>query len=296
MVFLALIFSIVVGFLWFHSKKKKKIRYREEALESHLKDENSALFYALKHIDHEAKTESKPKDLLKQLEPSQINLEGERTYEKISKHLFGLLETREELSSRKLFFKAPSTDEPVQVERFAGLHFEGEGYTTAFAECHIWNFLWYYLFFDIYWSSIPAAGFRFNKKGDFVQDMPADFYNGEEFYHNRERAILHRFHDLEVGGPRFALQLINKNRREIKFRNCRIANSKFIDIDRYNPQLLFDLYIAVSLPKLFTVLLQLLFNQNEFRKGLPDLFVYNPDKKISFFCEVKSENDKLSGA
>ncbi len=188
--------------------------------------------------------------------------------------------------NRKL--KVLATGNNISVEEYASLLLKSSGWNSIHVESSLWNMTMYFLYFQVIWAN--------EKPGDeLYNDIPQDFYSGYEFWSARHDLIAFTTHKLlclskeEI--KKFASDnIILESNRAKKFRVL-TADPHAKNLNKENILLFID---SVPRAALLSCLLQLMKNQSDFRKGLPDLFAWNPIQNSIAFFEIKSTGDKFS--
>ena len=181
------------------------------------------------------------------------------------------------------------------VEEVAIEFYKKKGYNAIWSENDYWGFLYALLFWDIIFLktdtciSKPMSDPDFEQTYEFYQnsggyDMPHDFFS-PSFYIYRNTEIKEWMDFLKTADiPR-----ILKNRYEKHYlERCR-------PIEDWNKYSLDELLIAprvLSNEQFLKIMERLVFSFSDYRRGFPDLIVYN-DEEL-FFSEVKSKKDNPS--
>ena len=181
------------------------------------------------------------------------------------------------------------------VEEVAIEFYKKKGYNAIWSENDYWGFLYALLFWDIIFLktdtciSKPMSDPDFEQVYEFYQnsggyDMPHDFFS-PSFYIYRNTEIKEWMDFLKTADiPR-----ILKNRYEKHYlERCR-------PIEDWNKYSLDELLIAprvLSNEQFLKIMERLVFSFSDYRRGFPDLIVYN-DEEL-FFSEVKSKKDNPS--
>lgn len=284
----------IVGFIAFKlyqyiqnsRRTDAQIKYYQE-LESdtnrQLEDSSSELTTLLRTIDSTCSTLTKPKEILAHFPIEEILFDANNLVSK-SNDSSESVEPKK-VSSKKMLIRHGSDN--VTVEDFTRAHFKKKDYDSVHSEVTVWNMIWYSLYYDIFWSDVTGADFHSRS------DMPRDFYQQDEFFIHRQKQIYCRTNELlKMPSDQIIAEIANGfskfgNRKE------RILNAdpKAQHISLETLQAVVKcLGIKTTLP----VLLQLMKNQSEFRRGMPDLLIWDT-KTGEFFCaEVKSTKDRLS--
>jgi fanconi-associated nuclease 1 len=151
-----------------------------------------------------------------------------------------------------------------------GYHAEGGVVRTLFA----------YLFYDILFTYIP------NVFQTAYQTCPLDLHT-DAFFPARISEINRRLVEIANGDAARLIREVDTREREKK--TCIIGLSWDFDIDD-----LLEIVGCFDGSALATICKVLAQGYRVRGGGMPDLFLWDPMKKIIMFSEVKSENDKLS--
>lgn len=153
---------------------------------------------------------------------------------------------------------------------FKGYHAEGGIIRTLFA----------YLFYDVLFVYIP------NVFQTAYQTCPLDLHT-DAFFPSRASEINHRL--VEIANGSAADIIIAVNEREREKRTCIIGLNWDFELDD-----LLEIVSCFDGQALATVCKVMAQEYRVRGGGMPDLFLWDPVKKLVVFSEVKSENDRLS--
>jgi len=166
------------------------------------------------------------------------------------------------------------------VEAMCLSSYRSQGFKGYHAEGGIIRTLFAYLFFDVLFIYIP------NVFQTAYQTCPLDLHT-DAFFPSRASEINHRLVEIANGDAANIIRSVDEREREKK--TCVIGlNWDFKLEDLLEIVGSFD---GAALATVCKVMAQ------EYRVrggGIPDLFLWDPQKKTVVFSEVKSENDRLS--
>jgi hypothetical protein len=184
----------------------------------------------------------------------------------------------------KARFRLPDQFEGY-VEQVALHHLGSEGWNGLWGENHVWWTLMALLFWDVIFARIEGVWEPlFGPFPSKMQDMPQDLFR-PEFFTRRERLITERLSILEVTDLN---QELNRAYANHYGKPCRPIENW----DKFSLSDLQNVVAHLDKSKLISILVRLLKNFNENRRGLPDLFIWkNADHA---YAEVKGPGDKLS--
>jgi hypothetical protein len=177
----------------------------------------------------------------------------------------------------------------LSIETFVLEHYHSLRYEGYWSENEYWWAIMTLLFWDIIFKSIPGA---YSRGVRLTQDMPDDFFS-PNFYIRRKNMIEKRILELTkpsflgLKQPNIEKELILSHKKYY-WKPCRS-----MDWEKY-PSVEALLLAPKSLgnPKLMSIMKRLISNFNEYRRGLPDLFLVRENSPL--FVEVKSENEKVA--
>lgn len=268
---------------YFGYKKIAKNKLNKQLLSEmndQIKDPTSLLGNALRSIDKLCITDTKPKELKSKLKVEEIEV---AVADLIAPNGAEVKTTKGASRNIKIRFRG----EELNVEEFAMAHFNSRGYSCVYTEATMWNLLWYCLFYDLYWINVPGANIS-NRS-----DMPSDFFKDDSFFENRRGLICKRALDLGNLSKELLKQELGIGFAKLKSKPGRLvsADAKAETIELQQMEMALEL---IGFYRMLPLLFQLMSNQKDFRKGLPDLFVWKNNDSEFFFCEVKSQNDRIS--
>lgn len=137
-----------------------------------------------------------------------------------------------------------------------------------------------YLFYDILFTYVP------NVFQTPFQTCPLDLHT-DAFYPSRASEINHRLVQLANGEAESIIRRVHES--EFPKQTCIVGVDWTYALDD-----LVEIVQCFSGAALATVCKVMAQEFQQRGGGIPDLFLWNPDKKEVMFSEVKSENDRLS--
>ncbi|KAJ8921377.1 hypothetical protein NQ315_002993 [Exocentrus adspersus] len=175
-----------------------------------------------------------------------------------------------------------------KVEDVALAHyFKKFGYSGVHCEGGLVKATFTLFFFDIIYNNKRSIPGTFISK---LQSEPLDM-NTQYFYLNRKEEIDKRLKEIESEwSDDKVVQFLERNyeKHSHEFTICEVGN--IIE----DPKFLKVLVQCIGRKVLAKIYERLVKNFRVYRSGLPDLFIWNVDRKECKFVEVKGENDKLS--
>lgn len=180
----------------------------------------------------------------------------------------------------------------LSIEQLALRHYSALGCEGFWSENEYWWAVMVLLFWDVVYAKIPGA--YSDVFGDFpsqMQDMPRDLFS-EEFYSRRKGLIETRLRSLggdKPGGP-FRGNISSEIRGAYRAHHgkpCRILDwDKYPDVKQleFAGERLSTAHIA-------GIMIRLLRDFNNNRRGMPDLFL--SCDRTPLFAEVKSEKESV---
>ena len=155
-----------------------------------------------------------------------------------------------------------------------------QGWRGYHAEGGIIRTLFAYLFYDVLFTYIP------NVFQTPYQTCPLDLHT-DAFYPSRASEINHRLVEIANGSAERLIREVDGRERQNK--TCVIGLNWDFELDDLLQ--IASCFDGTALATVCKVMAQ------EYRQrggGMPDLFLWNPERKEVMFSEVKSENDRLS--
>ena len=185
-------------------------------------------------------------------------------------------------SRNHVLFESKTDGSRVRVEIFILEHFQLLGWKGYHAENSIITTLYGLLFWDILFDDSVPGVFAHP-----YQDRPLDLYT-EFFFESRRSSIFLRLDEIRNGSA--SLLICNVYNRE------RMKNTRCIGVhwDRFSLADILEIVDCISAVALGSICELFSRQYWSHRGGMPDLCLWNPDKKKFKLVEVKSENDRLS--
>jgi|GEM_PF-3399834 len=172
----------------------------------------------------------------------------------------------------------------ITIEKLVLESLGSQGYQGFWTENNYWWMIMSLLFWDVIFKQIPGMFFHQS------QDMPLDFFE-IDFYIRRAKEINQRLSEINktnVFGKKESVNILKNNFRKHKNTPCRpIENWNLFSLDG----LLFTLE-SITPNQLSKIMERLLLYFNEYRRGLPDLFIVKDNNPL--FIECKSEDEDIS--
>jgi len=162
-----------------------------------------------------------------------------------------------------------------------------DGYKGLWTENDYWWMIMSLLFWDVIFTPIP--GMFVNNKNFPKQDMPLDFFD-IDFYIRRHKEIKMYLSEMKKNNK----STRNKIERTIKKNYCKYFGMPCRSIEDWGKYPLNDLLFVVKYlePYQLAIIIERLITYfNEYRRGLPDLFVVKDN--IPCFIECKEKNEKI---
>jgi Fanconi-associated nuclease 1 len=183
-------------------------------------------------------------------------------------------------SSRTIWVDEREGGGECSVEAMCLSWYRGEGWKGYHAEGGIIRTLFAYLFYDVLFLYIP------NVFQTPYQTCPLDLHT-DAFYAARASEISHRLVDIGNGDAEQLIREVDKRERGDK--TCIIGLSWDFGLED-----LVEIANCFRGPALATICTVIAQDYRQRASGIPDLFLWNPEKREVMFSEVKSENDRLS--
>jgi Fanconi-associated nuclease 1 len=190
------------------------------------------------------------------------------------------IEVKDARGTRTVWLDPLGDDAECTVEDMCLSHYRSEGWKGFHCEGRLMRTIFAYLFYDIMFLYVP------NVFQTPFQTCPLDLHT-DAFYPCRMSEINHRLVEIENGK---AAQLIKFIWDEHSAKETCIVGLDW----RFEYQDLIAIVEAFDQQALATVCKVLSQDYGSRGGGMPDLFVWHPEKKVVKFVEVKSENDRLS--
>ncbi|KAH7416922.1 VRR-NUC domain-containing protein [Cadophora sp. MPI-SDFR-AT-0126] len=166
------------------------------------------------------------------------------------------------------------------VEAMCLSNYRSRGFKGYHAEGGIVRTLFAYLFFDVLFVYIP------NVFQTAYQTCPLDLHT-DAFFPSRASEINHRLVEIENGAAADIIRAVDGREREK--RTCAIGLNWEFELDD-----LLEIVSCFNRQALATVCKVMAEEYRVRGGGMPDLFLWDVEKKRVMFSEVKSENDRLS--
>ncbi|KAL2065113.1 hypothetical protein VTL71DRAFT_4253 [Oculimacula yallundae] len=166
------------------------------------------------------------------------------------------------------------------VEAMCLSNYRSRGFKGYHAEGGIVRTLFAYLFYDVLFVYIP------NVFQTAYQTCPLDLHT-DAFFPSRASEINHRLVEIENGSAADIIRAVDTREREK--RTCAIGLNWDFELDD-----LLEIVSCFDGQALATVCKVMAEEYRVRGGGMPDLFLWDVEKKIVVFSEVKSENDRLS--
>lgn len=197
------------------------------------------------------------------------------------------------IGTGKSYYAGPNNKE-ITIEQFSLNNYLSRGYRGDWTENDYWWEIMALLFWDVIFAKLPGVYTpQFGEFPSKMQDMPRDFFY-PQFYQRRKVMIENRIKDMY--SPKLFGLVKKSPESELRSafqlyygRPCRpIENWQRYSID--------SLAIATQVlneNQLMSIMLRLLENFTDNRKGLPDLFLISQNGE-PLFAEVKGEKEKIA--
>ncbi|OCL15148.1 hypothetical protein AOQ84DRAFT_121125 [Glonium stellatum] len=166
------------------------------------------------------------------------------------------------------------------VEAMCLSHYRSHGWKGYHSEGGIVRTLFGYLFFDVLFAYIP------NVFQTPYQTCPLDLHT-DAFFPSRLSEINHRL--VQIGNGEAEALIINVWNEHSERKTCVVGLDWSFELDD-----LVEIVRCFDGEALATVCKVLAQEYGQRGGGVPDLFLWHPERKEVMFSEVKSENDRLS--
>jgi Fanconi-associated nuclease 1 len=185
------------------------------------------------------------------------------------------------MRSTKTIWLDPLEDNgECSVEAMCLSHYRSQGYRGYHSEGGIVRTLFAYLFFDVLFTYVP------NVFQTSFQQCPLDLHT-DAFYPTRLSEITRRLNDIANGDATLLIKQIY-DAHHVK-QTCVVGLDWSYDIDDLLE--IAEFFDGDALSTICKVMAQ---EYSVRGGGVPDLFLWHPEKREVRFAEVKSENDRLS--
>jgi fanconi-associated nuclease 1 len=216
-------------------------------------------------------------------EPTEVTVEGiqiKKEYLPVRRRSGTAATEERQRSTKTIWVDELGSGGECSVEEMCLSWYRSQGMKGYHAEGGVIRTLFAYLFYDILFTYIP------NVFQTAYQTCPLDLHT-DAFFPARISEINRRLVEIANGDATRLIREVDTREREKK--TCIIGLSWDFDLD--------DLLEVVSCfdgSALATICKVLAQGYRVRGGGMPDLFLWDPMKKIVMFSEVKSENDRLS--
>ncbi|TLD24559.1 hypothetical protein E2P81_ATG11895 [Venturia nashicola] len=183
-------------------------------------------------------------------------------------------------STKTVWLDPLEDDGECSVEAMCLSHYRSQGYRGYHSEGGIVRTLFAYLFFDVLFTYVP------NVFQTSFQQCPLDLHT-DAFYPTRLSEITRRLNDIANGDATLLIKQVYDAHHEKQ--TCVIGLDWSYDIDDLLE--IAEFFDGDALSTICKVMAQ---EYSVRGGGVPDLFLWHPEKREVRFAEVKSENDRLS--
>ncbi|KAI9803979.1 MAG: hypothetical protein M1833_000260 [Piccolia ochrophora] len=258
--------------------KKKWKRVALRTCEDGLQDRESHLIY---HYDLQKRI-SKLEKNLKVVKREQHDFGHVSLVKPLERHVEGIRvqsKERAERGSKTVWIDGREGGE-CGVEDMCLSWYRGEGWKGYHSEGGIVRTLFAYLLYDILFIYIP------NVFQTAYQTCPLDLHT-DSFYPSRASEINHRL--VEIGNGQASRLIQEVYERESEKKTCVVGLDWNFSLDD-----LLEIIRCFKDEALATVCHVMAQEYRQRGGGIPDLFLWHPEREEVMFSEVKSENDRLS--
>jgi fanconi-associated nuclease 1 len=213
-------------------------------------------------------------------QPKEINVTGIRVQKEITMPKMTNLSEERRKSTKTIWIDEREGGGECSVESMCLSWYRGQGWRGYHAEGGIIRTLFAYLFYDVLFTYIP------NVFQTPYQTCPLDLHT-DAFYPSRASEINHRLVEIANGNAERLIREVDGRERQNK--TCVIGLNWDFELDDLLQ--IASCFDGTALATVCKVMAQ------EYRQrggGMPDLFLWNPERHEVMFSEVKSENDRLS--
>ncbi|QDS67880.1 hypothetical protein FKW77_008026 [Venturia effusa] len=183
-------------------------------------------------------------------------------------------------STKTIWLDPLEDDGECSVEAMCLSHYRSQGYRGYHSEGGIVRTLFAYLLFDVLFTYVP------NVFQTSFQQCPLDLHT-DAFYPTRLSEITRRLNDIANGDATMLIKQVYDAHHEKQ--TCVIGLDWSYDIDDLLE--IAEFFDGDALSTICKVMAQ---EYSVRGGGVPDLFLWHPEKREVRFAEVKSENDRLS--
>jgi fanconi-associated nuclease 1 len=213
-------------------------------------------------------------------QPKEINVTGIRVQKEISMPKKTNQSEEFRKNTKTIWIDEREGGGECSVESMCLSWYREQGWRGYHAEGGIMRTLFAYLFYDVLFTYIP------NVFQTPYQTCPLDLHT-DAFYPSRSSEINRRLVEIANGNAERLIREVDGRERQNK--TCVIGLSW--DFELNDLLQIVSCFDGTALATICKVMAQ------EYRQrggGMPDLFLWNPERKQVKFSEVKSENDRLS--
>ncbi|KAF8856969.1 hypothetical protein BDZ45DRAFT_653399 [Acephala macrosclerotiorum] len=215
-------------------------------------------------------------------QPIEVTVEGvqiKKEYQPAKRRLSAQGEEKQR-STKTIWVDEAEGGGECSVEAMCLSDYRSRGYKGYHAEGGIIRTLFAYLFYDVLFAYIP------NVFQTAYQTCPLDLHT-DAFFPSRTSEINHRLVEIGNGSAADIIRVVDA--RERKSRTCIIGLNWDFELDD-----LLEIVSCFNGQALATVCKVMAQEYRVRGGGIPDLFLWDTEKKEVVFSEVKSENDRLS--
>jgi len=272
-----------------HQQKQYWKRVSLKTCESGLQDRDCHVIY---HYDLQKRVRKLEKSLklakreqhdfghVQLRQPREINVTGIRVLKETTMPKKANLSEERRKSTKTIWIDEREGGGECSVESMCLSWYRGQGWRGYHSEGGIIRTLFAYLFYDVLFTYIP------NVFQTPYQTCPLDLHT-DAFYPSRASEINHRLVEIANGNAERLIREVDGRERQNK--TCVIGLSWDFELDDLLQ--IASCFDGTALATICKVMAQ------EYRQrggGMPDLFLWKPERKEVMFSEVKSENDRLS--
>ena len=166
-----------------------------------------------------------------------------------------------------------------RVEDAVLKYYRDKGWVGFYSESKIWASITGILLWDVIFSARPNVFYNPFQRG------PADLFSADFYLENKDEleSIFEKF----FYNPNWQHELLDKY--EEKY----LTANHLVDWKRVNIEVFKTVIQYLSIEDIIHLSRRLITNPAEFRSGLPDLFLIEPDSKKYYLVEVKGPGDQL---
>ncbi|PMD40134.1 hypothetical protein L207DRAFT_554931 [Hyaloscypha variabilis F] len=215
-------------------------------------------------------------------QPIEVTVKGiqiKKEYPKIQRRASAQGEERQR-STKTIWVDEAEGGGECSVEAMCLSDYRSRGFKGYHAEGGIVRTLFAYLFYDVLFVYIP------NVFQTAYQTCPLDLHT-DAFFPSRASEINHRLVEIANGSAADIIRAVDEREREK--RTCIIGLNWDFELED-----LLEIVSCFNGPALATVCKVMAQEYRVRGGGMPDLFLWDTEKREVVFSEVKSENDRLS--